>query len=146
MKSKSFEFYDWKEDFEPELLKSMNEILVSEGIDPISQIYGGTFKDGKWVSCVDSNDYRNYWHIYIELWGENLNNDQYQTTYFPHPDNIEEWDRLTLMAIDSAVRRTYEHSDPTWPRHLIYAVRKVLKDNNMIKDPDGDSITFWWNW
>ena len=85
MKSKSVDTFDWMEYVQPELLKHLNELLVAKGIEPLRELHGGTFLDGKWVGVLESNDYRNYWHAYLELWGERLRNDSYQSVYFPVP-------------------------------------------------------------
>ena len=52
--------------------------------------------DGKWVGVSESRDYRNYWHAYVEMWGERLHNDSYQNVWFNDADDDEEW---TLSSI-----------------------------------------------
>lgn len=149
MKPRTVEYYNWFEDLQPVILSNLNEILVAKGINPVRDLHGGAFKDGKWVGVLDSKDYRNYWHFYIELWGERLHNDQYQVEYFPHPDNDDEWDYLNERADKFAdVRRSgYTHSDPHWPRDLVTAVRKMFKDHpDMIDDADGSRLVIWWSW
>ena len=108
--------YDWMDDIEPIILKNLNELLVAEGIEPLRDLHGGCFKDGKWVKPLDSDDYRNYWHVYVELFGEKLSNDNYQVVYFPHPDDDEGWDYLYGLADKFASGSTHKHSDPKWPQ------------------------------
>ena len=147
MKVRTSEYYNWAEDFQPEILKNLNELLVADGIEPLKNLHGGTFKDGKWGHRgADINDYRNYWHVYLELFGEGLSNDQFQVVYFDHPDNDwEYWYSLAEQFADKA-RSGYDHSDPKWACHLVTAVRKMLKDHNLITDPDGKALTIWWSW
>jgi len=145
MQAKTTQYYDWN-DIEPEILKNLNELLVADGIDPIPDLHGGTFKDGKWVGILESNDYRNYWHVYLELWGERLYNDQYQVVYFDHPDNEWSYSYEIAEKFCSKDRSGYDHSDTNWARHLVTAVRKMLKDNNLITDPDGEEVVIWWSW
>jgi len=142
------DYYDWAYDLKPEIIKNLNELLVAEGTEPLTDLHGGKFLNGKWVSCLDSKDYRNYWHVYLELFAEGLRNDQFLVTYFPHPDNDEEWDYCYNLADEFCEKKRsgYEHSDPHWARHLVTAVREMLKDNDMIKDIDGESLTIWWSW
>ena len=92
MKTKTIETYDWIEDVQPELLKNLNELLVAKGIEPLEHLHGGSFLDGKWVSILKSKDYRNYWHAYLELWGEGLDNDNYQAMWFPEHDYDKGWE------------------------------------------------------
>ena len=72
MKTKQVTVYDWIEDIGPELLNNLNTLLVAKGIEPLKSFHGGTFLDNKWVGVLESKDYRNYWHGYLELWGEHL--------------------------------------------------------------------------
>lgn len=146
MEKKTIEYYNFHEDLQPEILKNLNELLVAEGIEPMRDLHGGTIKDGKWVSVLESRDYRNYWHVYIELWGERIRNDSFDEAYFPHVDNDEEWNYLYERAEKFAECRTYEHSDPKWPRHLVTAMRKMIKDNELVKDPDGELVLIKWSW
>lgn len=92
IKKHSTDYYDWINEVGPEILKNLNEILAAKGIDPLRDLSGGMFKDGKWVGIMDGSDYRNYWHAYTAMWGDDLRNDSYQTMYFPHPDDDEDWD------------------------------------------------------
>jgi hypothetical protein len=146
MKSKTITTYDWIEDVGPIILKNLNELLIRDGIEPLDTLHGGYFKDGKWVGALESRDYRNYWHVYTELFGENLHNDSYQVVYFPHPDTDEEWDYLYELAEKFAKNSTHEHSDMKWPRHLVTAIRKMCLNNLPIDDLDGSRIVFWWSW
>ena len=61
MTPKQADYYDWFEDLEPIVLANLNEILVGKGIEPVRDLHGGAFKDGKWVGILESKDYRNYW-------------------------------------------------------------------------------------
>ena len=146
LKPKMIATYDWMNDIHPIILKNLNELLVAEGIEPIRDMHGGYFKDGKWVKPLGSDDYRNYWHVYGALFGEKLSNDNYQVVYFPHPDDDKGWDYLYELAEKFASGSTHKHSDPKWPRNLVTAVRKMYKENLPIDDPDGSRIVFWWCW
>ena len=76
MNSKEITTYDWIEDVGPEILKNLNELLAAKGVEPLEDLHGGLFLDNKWVGVSDSSDYRNYWHAYIELWGEKLHSNR----------------------------------------------------------------------
>ena len=88
MKTKQVTVYDWIEDVVPELLNNLNTLLVAKGIEPLKDLHGGAFLDNKWVGVMDSKDYRNYWHAYVDCWGDHLYNDSYhimvRTAYAPH--------------------------------------------------------------
>ena len=150
MKPNKVETYDWMEDFGPTVAQNLNELLIAEGIDPLPQkntLHSGLFKDGKWVGFGENtNDYRNYWHAYLELWGDGLRNDNYQVVYFPHWNNDEEWDYISDRAEKWTTDGQYKHSDPGWARKLVTAVRKTLKENIEPEDEDGYKIVFWWCW
>jgi len=149
MKTQTIETYDWQEDVEPELLKNLNELLVAKGIDPMEQLHGGAFLDGKWVSVSQSRDYRNYWHAYVEMWGERLHNDSYQNVWFNDADDDEEWvycrDRLREWSASPTNGHT--HVDPNWTDDLVIALRKVVKEH-FPKDEKhgGHPVVFWWCW
>jgi hypothetical protein len=83
MTPKTVEYYDWFEDLQPIILANLNEILVSKGITPLHDLHGGQFYEGKWERVNGHSDYRNYWHAYIDLWGERVRNDSYDEIYFP---------------------------------------------------------------
>lgn len=144
MKAKSLSYYDWFDDVEPQILTNLNEILVGKGWEPVDSLHGGAYKDGKWVSISESKDYRNYWHVYLEIWGENIRNDNYDEVWFPNIDNDEDWDDLCA----AAERRSKHHptTDPKWPIDLVNAVRKMLRDNGRCKDPESQCIVFWYSW
>ncbi len=144
MKTTTVETHDWIADFGPELLKNLNELLVAKGIEPMHDYHGGTFKDNKWVGVSESNDYRNYWHAYLELWGEKLHNDSYQAMWFPDHDNDEEWEycKERLREWSNGKYRTYDHTDPNWTDDLVDAVRKIVVENF----PNDERIVFWWCW
>ena len=146
MKSQAVEYYDWMEDVGPVLLTNLNEILVAKGVEPVRELHGGTFKDGKWVGVMESQDYRNYWHAYIECWGDKLHNDSYQSVYFPHPDDDEHW-QFYINDLRKWANSHYDPVDPNWTDDLVTALRKTIKDHFPL-DPDGDSsnIVFWWCW
>ena len=149
MKIKTVETYDWQEDVEPELLKNLNELLVAKGIDPMEQLHGGAFLDGKWVSISQSRDYRNYWHGYIELWGEKLHNDSYQNVWFNDADDDEEWDycRDRLREWSAKPTNGHTHVDPNWTDDLVIAMRKVVKEHFPKDDVHGGHpVVFWWCW
>jgi hypothetical protein len=149
MKTQTVEAYDWQEDVEPELLKNLNELLVAKGIDPMEQLHGGAFLDGKWVSVGESRDYRNYWHAYTEMWGERLHNDSYQNVWFNDADDDEEWDYCIkhLREWANHIYRQYNHTDPNWTDDLVTAMRKVVKEH-FPKDEvhGGHPVVFWWCW
>ena len=148
MRSKQITVYDWMEDFEPILLENLNELLEAEGAEPLEQLHGGYFKDGKWVESTEiTRDYRNYWHLYGELFTENLQNDSYQRTYFASDKDDAEWANYEELADEYNESRGYKHSDPTWGRNLVKAMRKTLRDHfTENEDGDGYEIVFWWCW
>ena len=149
MKSRTMKYYNWSEDLQPVILANLNELLAAEGTAPLRQLHGGTFKDGKWVSVMDSKDYRNYWHAYLDLFDEEgVRNDNFQDVYFSHHDNHEAWDELYQLAekFGDVKRSNYTHSDPKWACNLVTAVRKMLKDNDIVNDIDGSAVTIWWSW
>jgi hypothetical protein len=144
MKTKTVEAFDWQEDVEPELLKNLNELLVAKNVEPMDQLHGGAFLDGKWVSISETRDYRNYWHAYIELWGEKLHNDSYQTMWFPAHDDDEEWEycRDRLREWSASPTNGHKHVDPNWTDDLVTSMRKVVKEHF----PYDERVVFWWCW
>jgi hypothetical protein len=138
------EYFDWMEDVGPAILQNLNELLVAKNIEPLVQLCGGSFKDGKWVGILDSKDYRNYWHVYLELFGEGLRNDQYQVEYFPEVE--DDWYRCYELAdkfCEEQQRSGYDHTDPHWARDLVTATKKWVDEN---VDPHNPKVTFWWSW
>ena len=145
MKSEQVTVYNWMDDVRPVILANLNELLAAEGIEPLLDLHGGPFLNGKWVGYDEkSNDYRNYWHAYIELWGERLHNDNYQAVWFPEHDNDEEWEycKERLREWSNGKYRVYDHTDPNWTDDLVDAVRKIVVENF----PNDEQITFWWCW
>jgi hypothetical protein len=149
MKTTTVETYNWQEDVEPVLLANLNELLAAKGIETLSDLHGGTLKDGKWVGVSESKDYRNYWHAYVEMWGEHLHNDSYQSVWFNDADDDEEWEywikRLREWA--NHVYRQYDHTDPNWTDDLVTALRKTVREH-FPKDEKygGHPVVFWWCW
>ena len=143
MKTESVKTYDWMTDVRPELLKNLNELLVAKGIDPLTELHGGRFKDGKWVGydVPDTNDYRNYWHAYLELWGERLFNDSYQSMWFNAHDLDEEWDYYKERLREWAAK-VYKPTDPYWTDDLVDAMRRVVKEHF----PYDEEVVFKWCW
>jgi hypothetical protein len=94
-------------------------------------LYGGNFKDNKWVGPCESDDYRNYWHAYIELWGERVRNDSYDEVFYADSDDDEDWDWCYEKASNPKERSIYPWSDPKWACDLVTAVRKMCKDHNL---------------
>lgn len=141
MKTTTVEVYDWIEDVGPELLKNLNELLVTKGVESLRDLHGGAFKDGRWVGVLESDDYRNYWHAYLELWGERLHNDNYQAMYFPEHDNDEEWDYCKEQLREWAVSH-YKPTDPNWTDDLVTAMRKLVVEHF----PNDEEIVFKWSW
>ena len=135
MKPKTVEYYDWFEDIQPELLKNINEILVSQGIDPMPKFRTAWFKDGKWVSISESAEYRDFWHVYLDLWGKDIRNDSYVMTYFPEDDPTE-WEGFRDMA---------RKSRGEWAVVLVDAVRKMILDHNLYKNGYA-SMLIWFSW
>ena len=142
MKSHTVQYYNFTEDLQPEILKNLNELLVAQGIEPLTHLHGGSFKDGKWVSILDSNDYRNYWHVYVDLWGDGIRNDSYESMYFPCDDSDEEWQYYYDKA-DKFGQDRYPRSDSLWARDLVTAVRKMFRDHNLFSE---DAIVIKWSW
>ena len=137
MKTKTVEYYNWFEDIQPEILKNLNALLAEQGIDPVRDLHGGYLADTKWVG-VGEGEYVNFWHAYLDVWGDEIRNDNYVITYYPQDDD-EEWayckeiiqkskrNELVLLVVD--------------------AVRKMTKDHNFY-DEHGDTkpITIWFSW
>jgi hypothetical protein len=150
MKTEQITTYNWQQDVGPELLKNLNEILEAKGIEPLHDLHGGRFKDGKWVGFgIETNDYRNYWHAYIELWGERLFNDSYQNVWFNDADDDSEWDycRDRLRAWSSGRYRGSAHADPNWTDDLVTAMRQVVKEHFPSDGTyGGHPVVFWWSW
>ena len=49
MEKHTVDYYEWMDDVGPAILANLNELLVAKGIEPLRELHGGTFKDGKWV-------------------------------------------------------------------------------------------------
>lgn len=145
MKKQTVDYYDWIDDVKPVLLSNLNELLVAKGVQPLQDFHGGSFKDGKWVGVLESRDYRNYWHAYIEVWGEHLSNDSYQVVYFPDPDDDEQWEYYIKLLREWAVK-VYNPTDPNWTDDLVIAVRKLVKENFTVDDSESCRTVFWWCW
>ncbi len=141
MKTTTTEVYNWMEDVGPELLKNLNELLEAKGVEPLRDLHGGSFKDGRWVGVLESDDYRNYWHAYLELWGERLHNDNYQAMWFPEHDNDEEWEYCKEQLREWAVSH-YRPTDPNWTDDLVTAMRKLVVEHF----PNDEEVVFKWSW
>lgn len=146
MTPKTITYYNFIEDLQPEILKNLNELLAADGIEPLDNLHGDSFKDGKWVSVTESKDYRNYWHLYLDLWGEHVRNDSFDEVWFPHVDNEDEWEYLYETALEFGQQIHRPTTDPTWPKHLVTAVRKMIADHDLVKDQDGECILIKWSW
>lgn len=145
MKKQTVDYYDGIDDFIPSILANLNEILVAKGVQPLQDLHGGAFKDGKWVGILESEDYRNYWHAYIERWGERLNNDSYQVVYFPAADDDKQWNYYIEKLREWAVE-VYDPVDPNWTDDLVAAVRKTVKENFPKEEYDSHRVVIWWCW
>lgn len=134
MKPRTTYYFDWFEDIEPEILKNLNEILVDKGIEPMNDhLYGGFLKDGKWVSVSEGGEYRNYWHIFVGLWGEEIRNDHFVNIYFPDDEEGLEYCR-------EKARKQYGE----WAVDLVDAVEKTVHEHNeLIMDY---SANVWFSW
>jgi hypothetical protein len=141
IQSKTAEYYDWFEDLEPIIVANLNEILVNKGIDPVPDLHGGAFKDGKWVGVLESRDYRNYWHAYLELWGERIRNDSWDEAYYAESDDDEDWSYWYEKAANPKGRSVYPWADPKWACDLVDAVRKMCRDHNLY-----DCVLIKWSW
>lgn len=147
MRKNTLDYYDWIEDVQEVILANLNELLEAKSIEPLEDLHGGHFKDGKWVSVLESEDYRNYWHAYIKIWGNDLRNDSFQIVYFPDPiddeDNLWEYciNRLRKWAIE-----VYNPTDPNWTDDLVLAVRKTVKENFPHDESWNYRVVFWWGW
>lgn len=136
MKAKTVKYYDWFKDIQPELLKNIIATLASQGIaPPPSGFRGGYFKDGQWVD-VGQGEYRDYWHVFIEVWGERINNDSYVLIYFPDYDS-DSWDELRYNLVQKK---------GIWSTVVVDAVYKMLVDNKLY-DKDGTAdVLIWFSW
>jgi hypothetical protein len=148
MQTMNVEAYDWIELFGPALEANLKTLLEAKGIAAPEDLHGGAYLDGRWVGVLESKDYRNYWHAYIELWGDGLRNDNYQVAYFPLTDDVEEWQYYKTLAREWAngPYRTYDHTDPNWTDDLVEAVRLTLEQNIEPTDAGGYKLVFWWSW
>ena len=145
MRKHTVDYYDWIDDVGPAILVKLNQLLVAKGVDPLEELHGGTFKDGKWVGVLESEDYRNYWHAYLHLWGENLNNDSFQVTYFADPDDDEQWEYCIKRLREWAVE-VYKPADPNWTDDLVIAVRGMVRENFTLDEYGSCKVLFWWCW
>lgn len=156
MNLKTIEVCDWTNEFGPAVLDNLNKILVAKGIEPLKELHGGWFKDGKWVNITlhESSEYRNYWHIYADMWGEGIMNGHYQNVYFPNPNNDEEWDFLARYACGYRPNNDANVVYQNWPADLVHAVRMTLKEHftceeiggNGNFDKDTYRLVFEWDW
>lgn len=146
MRKQTVEYYEWIDDVGPVLLANLNELLVAKGVEPVRELHGGKFKDGKWVDILDGDDYRNYWHAYIHLWGKDISNDSFQKAYFPDPGDDDGWQHCT-DDLREWVTKYKTTADPTWTDDLVSAMRNVVKDHFLL-DEHGDycKVVFWWCW
>lgn len=131
MQTRTVEYYDWFKDFEPEVMQNLCDLLRAQGIDAPRDMHGGYFKDGKWVG-IGEGEYRNFWHCFLDCWGDDIRNDTYVTFYFPESDEDDEWQ----YHYDTVVETRGE-----WARDLVTAVRKVVRDHNW-REP----IVVWFSW
>lgn len=136
MKARTVEYYDWFEDIQPKLLTTITETLASQGIaPPPDEFRGGYFKDGQWVD-VREGEYRDYWHVYLNRWGEHIRNDSYVKTYFP-PNDPEEWDQHRYEVIK-------EYG--SWAVVVLDAVYKMLVDNKLYDQHGKAVMLIWFSW
>lgn len=120
---KQVNYYDW-EDFHLSMLDHLNKLLVQSGIDPIEDLHGGLFKDGKWVDrnwdWDDGYEYRNYWHVFIEIYGKRVRNNAYCSI----PIYID--DESVALDKQEAIKQYGE-----WATLLVDAVVNMVKENNL---------------
>lgn len=138
MKVKQTDYYDWFEDFEPEVLKNLNDLLAAKGVDPVGDLHGGWLADNIEWRGVGSGEYVNFWHAYLDVWGEQIRNDSYVVTYFP-PDDQAEWDYCKEL-----IEKNNRNKLATL---IVDAVQKVVKDNGLYdKHGDCKPTTIWFSW
>lgn len=118
-------YYDFRTQFEPELLKYLNALLVLEGTDPVQSLHGGLWHQGHWVEEGSEppldREYRNYWHAWLDLWGDRVSNGSYVSTWFPDAGDSVDWQAYFTQA----QRRG------AWARTLVGAVRALTRDYNI---------------
>lgn len=131
METKTTSYYDFYNAFQPELLKNINELLVQEGTDPVNSLHGGFWHDGKWVDPGEG-EYRNYWHAYLDCWGDGIRNDSYVSTYFADSDEDPDWE----WYYEEVTKRRGEYA-----KVLVDAVRKMVKEHNLYGE-----VTIWFSW
>jgi hypothetical protein len=136
MKSYTVKYYDWFEHIQPELLKTITETLASQGIAPPPDGFrGGYFKDGQWVDTGEG-EYIDYWHVYLNRWGEHIRNGSYVNTYFP-PNDPEEWDQHRYDI-------TKEYG--SWAVVVLDAVYKMLVDHKIYDQHGEAEMLIWFGW
>jgi hypothetical protein len=137
MTPKTLEYYDWFEDIEPEIVKNLNLLLADRGIEPVTSPYGGYLNGTEWVGA-GQGEYVNFWHAYVDLWGEGIHNDSYVNTYYPVNDDTE-WNYLKDILIGNNKHKL--------TLLLVDAVRMMVEEHNFY-DENGDCepIVIWYSW
>lgn len=98
-------YYNWFNDIQPELCKNIG----------ITENQMSEYVDGK---------YRNYWHVWLEIFSEDVQNDTYSRMYFPDDDDYSCYKAALQKVIDDG------RYGP-WAFDLIDAVQKMVNDHNL---------------
>jgi hypothetical protein len=129
-------YYDWHKDLEPEILLHLNNLLHERGIEPVKSLHGGYLKDGKWVN-EHQETYVNFWHAYLDCWGDDVRNDSFALTHFAGDD--EGWARI---------RKYVDESRSSVAVLVVDAVRKTIEQNDFPRDwcDELEPVLIWFSW
>jgi len=105
MTPRQITYYNWFDDIQPELCRNIG---ITE--DEISEYVNG--------------EYRNYWHVWLKIFAEDVQNDTFNKMYFPEDNNYNYYKATLQKLIDTG-------QYGPWAFDLIDSVQKMVNDHNL---------------
>lgn len=116
MNPKSTTYYDWFEDIQPCLAKNIG--ITYDQFREYHKVVHPGYND---IKGYDRR-YYDFWHVWLEFWGERVRNDSYDTAWFQDADYDEEW----AYFYETAIEKYGE-----WATKLVDAVRQMVREHGM---------------
>jgi len=114
MKPRELLYYDWVDDIKPAIIQHM-------GIDSEQFYVWRRLPDPDLTNpMTHTRIFRNYWNLFIELWGKNIVIGSHIPIRFADPDNDTEWQQL------------YDHAFiyGEWATAIVSGVREMVREND----------------
>lgn len=131
LKPKQVNFYNWN-DIEPHLHRHMG--VAKEFFRDYHKVVHPDYDK----MPISNRPYYDFWHVWLEFWGENIRNDTYVRTWFDHVDDDEAWDRTK-----ENVTKKYGE----WAILLVDGVRSLQREQGWgTGDEEAEDILIWYSW